>query len=92
MHKCKGPNLRNKVQLYQSMTWVKYGMQWHMFQLWNDIQDGSESCKQLTRCMLDGTITETSEVHYTRGMQSDAQMTKPTPNSPMQTQNSGNMD
>ena len=46
------------------------------------MQDGPESCKQLTRCMLDGTITETSEVHYTRGMQSDAQMTKPTPNSP----------
>ena len=32
--------------------------------------------------MLDGTITETSEVYYTRGMQSDAQMTKPIPNSP----------
>ena len=32
--------------------------------------------------MLEGSSTETSEAHYTIGMQNDAQMTKPTPNNP----------
>ena len=82
MQDARAQSLGHKIQLYESMERMKYGIQQHMFQLWNDIQNGPESCKQLTRCMLDGINTETSEVHYTRGMQSDAQMTKLTPNSP----------
>ena len=46
------------------------------------MQDGPESCKYVTQCMLDGPNTETSEAHYTRGTQSNAQMTQPAPNSP----------
>ena len=46
------------------------------------MQNGPESCKHLTQCMLDGLDTETSEVHYTRGTQSNAQMTQPAPKSP----------
>ena len=46
------------------------------------MQDGPESCKYVTQCMLDGPNTETSEVRYTRGTQSNAQMEKPTPNKP----------
>ena len=46
------------------------------------MQDGPESCKHLTQCMLDGPNTETNEVNYTIGMQSDPQMMKPTPNRP----------
>ena len=46
------------------------------------MRDGLESCKHLTQCMLDGPGTETSEVHYTRGTHSNAQMTQPAPNSP----------
>ena len=42
--------------------------------------------------MLDGPNTETSEVDYTRGMQSDAQMTKPPQTVPMQTKTVANMD
>ena len=38
------------------------------------MQDGPESCKHLTQCMLDGPNPETSEVDYTRGIQSNAQM------------------
>ena len=46
------------------------------------MQDGPESCKHFTQCMLDGLNTETREVCYTRGTQSNAQMTQPAPNSP----------
>ena len=46
------------------------------------MQDGPESCKYLTQCILVGPNTETSEAHYTRGTQSNAQMTQPAPNSP----------
>ena len=52
------------------------------------MQDGPESCKHLTQCMLDGPDTETSEVHYTRGTQSNAQMAKPTQTDPRQVQDS----
>ena len=38
--------------------------------------------------MLKGSSIEVSEVYYTRGMQGDAQMTKPTPNRPDVGQNS----
>ena len=51
------------------------------------MQDDPESCKYVTQCMLDGPNTETSEVHYTRGTQSNAQMAKPPPNSPYADQN-----
>ena len=61
---------------------MKYGIQSHIFQLWNDMQDGPESCKHHTQSMLDGPDNETSEVHYTRGTQSHAQMPQPAPNSP----------
>ena len=61
---------------------MKYGIEWHMIQLWNGIKDGPETCKYVTQCMLDGPGTETSEVRYTRGTQSNAQMAKLTPNSP----------
>ena len=53
-----------------------------MIQLWNGIKDGPETCKYVTQCKLGGSGTETSEVRYTRGTQSDAQMEKPTPNRP----------
>ena len=43
--------------------------------------------QQLMQCMLIGSSTETSDAHYTRGMQSNAQMMKPTPNSPYSDQN-----
>ena len=46
------------------------------------MQDGPETCKHLTQCMLDGPNTKTSEVDYTIGTQSNAQMTQPAPNSP----------
>ena len=46
------------------------------------MQDGPESCKHLTQCMLDGPDIETSEVHYTRGTQSSSQMTQPALKSP----------
>ena len=52
------------------------------------MQDGPESCKHLTQCMLGGPNTETSEVDYTIGMQSNTQMAKPAPNSPYAGQNS----
>lgn len=68
---------------------MKYGIEWHMIQLWNMMHNGPESCKHFTQCMLDGPNTETSEVRYTRGMQSDAQMTKPPQNSPYADQISG---
>ena len=46
------------------------------------MQDGPESCKYVTQCMLDGPNTETSEVCFTRGTQSNAQMEKPAPKRP----------
>ena len=61
---------------------MKYGIEWHMIQLWYMMHNGPESCKHFTRFMLDGPNTETSEVRYTRGTQSNAQMEKPTPNRP----------
>ena len=51
------------------------------------MQDGPKSCKCLTQCMLDGPDTETSEMDYTIGMQNNAQMMEPTPNSPYADQN-----
>ena len=67
----RAQSLGHKIQLYENMERMKY-----------DIQNDPESCKELMLCMLNGSNTETSEVHYTRGMQSNAQMNKPTPNSP----------
>ena len=61
---------------------MKYGMQTHIFQLWNMMYNGPESCKYVTQCMLDGPNTETSEVRYTIGTQSNARMEKPTLNRP----------
>ena len=46
------------------------------------MQDGPKTCKHLPQCKLEGPNTETSEVHYTRGTQSNAQMIEPAPNSP----------
>ena len=46
------------------------------------MQDGPESCKHLTLCMLDSPDPATSEVHYTRGTQSTARMAHPAPNRP----------
>ena len=67
---------------------MKYSIQSHIFQVWNDMQDSPESCKHLTQCMLDGPNTETSEVDYTIGMQNNTQMAKPAANSPYAGQNS----
>ena len=92
MQDARAQSLGHKIQLYESMEKMKYGIQQHMFQLWDDIQNGPESCKQLMLCMLNGSNTETSEMHYTRGMQSNAQMNKPTQIVPMQAQSSGKMD
>ena len=72
------------IKCHSTKAWqgVKYSKQSYIFQLWNDMQDDPESCKHFIQCMLDGPNTETSEAHYTRGMQSNAQMTKPAPNTP----------
>ena len=66
-----------KDEAWSTMACV-LALKWHITWLQND----SESCKQLTQRMLNGSSIETSEVHYTIGMQSDAQMMKPTPNRP----------
>ena len=56
------------------------------------MQDGPESCKHLTQCMLDGLNTETSEVDYTTGLQRNTQMAKPSPKVPMQPKTVANID
>ena len=46
------------------------------------MQNDLESCKQAMQSMLRGLSIKASELYYTRGMQDNAQMAKPTPNSP----------
>ena len=45
-------------------------------------KDGPETCIYVTHCKLGGPGTETSEVRYTRGTQSNAPVAKPIPNRP----------
>ena len=56
------------------------------------MQDGPESCKHLTQCMLDGPNTETSEMDYTIGMQAILKWPNQPQTVPMQAKIVANMD